>query len=111
MSKKSSWDNIPKRVFLDTNTINFILDHGETIFENISPEKGYSKSTMDDIFAFHDIFLTGQRAGWQIAVSPMVYPEVFATPDPIRFHNLHTWLNEVFFYWLDIANNDPMLPS
>lgn len=31
MSSKARWGSIPKRTFLDTNAINFFLDHGDTI--------------------------------------------------------------------------------
>lgn len=64
---------LPRRVFLDTNVVNFILDHGASIFEGESPREGLSLRDIADLHALHLIFLTGQRAHWEIAVLPLTY--------------------------------------
>ena len=46
-----------------------------------------------------DIWLAGQRASFQLAVSPRTYEEVAATTDPIRRASLEGWFAELWAYW------------
>ena len=69
---------LPRRVFLDTNVVNFILDHGGSIFEGEPPENHLSERDLADIKALHFVFLTGERAHWELAVSPLTYQEISA---------------------------------
>jgi len=61
--------DIPTRVFLDTNVVNFILDHDDAIFEGMRVKFGVGSTEGRDIAALQEIFFTGQRAAWQIVVS------------------------------------------
>lgn len=102
---------IPGRAFLDTSALNFVLEYGEYIFDTVPPSKTLSKRVIEDIDAFYNIFLTGQRASWQLAISPFTYKEVISTQDATKRYYLENWFMDVWNYWLGIleANND--LPS
>lgn len=91
--------DIPGRVLLDTNVVNFILDWGEAIHDGGEIPPHVSARDAEDILALHDIWLTGQRAFWQLAVSPRTRYEVSATTDPVRRAALESWFSEVWLYW------------
>jgi hypothetical protein len=63
-------EDLPGRVFLDTCIINFILDHCEEICDGVSSASCTDVRSSADIDAPYNIFLTGQRAMWQVVVSP-----------------------------------------
>jgi len=104
-------DSIPGRVFLDTSSLNFILEHGECIFDGVQPSQNLSRRIFRDINAFYNMFFVGQRAVWQLAVSPFTYKEVIETQDPSKRYYLEHWFGEVWNYWLDIIKKDNNLPS
>ena len=103
-----NFEELPGRVFLDTCVINFILDYGEQIHEGVAPPTEAGDRVVRDIDALYNIFLTGQRAMWQLAISPHTYQEVMQTGDLARRHYLETWFLEVWQYWREIIeqNND-----
>ena len=104
-------NEIPGRAFLDTSSLNFILEYGEYIFDGVKPSQKLSKRIIADIDAFYNIFLTGKRATWQLAVSPFAYKEVIGTQNPTRRHYLENWFMDVWNYWLGIIDGDKDLPS
>lgn len=101
--------NLPLRVFLDTNVVNFVLDHGACIFEGEAPPESLSKTDLADLQALHLIFLTGERAHWELAVSPLTYQEISQTPDLNRRKDLEHWFGEVWCYWRDCFAEDGTL--
>jgi len=105
------FEDIPGRAFLDTNTLNFILDNGEYIFDAITPPSSLNKRQHQDIDALHNIFLTGRRASWQLAISPFIYKEVISTQNTKRRHYLKNWFQQVWHYWLGILERGNDLPS
>lgn len=76
------FEKLPGRVFLDTCVVNLILDFGEQVHENGIIEESVSPRLRADIEALRDIWTTGQRATWQLTISPLTYREVTATGDP-----------------------------
>lgn len=102
---------IPGRSFLDTSTLNFILENGEYIFDGVSPPNSLNTRQTQDIEAFFNIFLTGKRASWQLAISPFSYKEVISTQDEIKQHYLQNWFMEVWHYWLGILEQGNDLAS
>jgi hypothetical protein len=104
-------EDLPGRVFLDTCVVNFILDYGEQIHENLDPPADASDRVRQDVVALRDIFFVGQRANWQLAISPHTYQEVRQTSDPRRRHHLETWFHDIWQYWCDIIDADNDLPS
>ncbi len=104
-------EDIPGRAFLDTSTLNFILDNGEYIFDATTPPSSLSKRQLQDIDAFYNIFLTGKRASWQLAISTFTYKEVISTQDTNKRYYLENWFQEVWHYWLGILEQANDLPS
>ena len=102
-------ENIPVRTLLDTNVVNFILDHDECIFENLDAPDHLNERDVADIDALRGIFTVGQRAQWQIAVSPLTYQEINATTDPDRRASLQRWFGELWHYWRTIMAEDGTL--
>ena len=102
---------IPGRAFLDTSTVNFLLTYGEQIHDGAPNPKNLSKRAIDDIEAFRCIFLTGQRASWQLAISPYTYKEVICTNDPSRRYYLQGWFFEIWHYWREIIEQNNDLPT
>jgi len=79
--------DLPGRVFLDTSTVNFILDHGEEIFEGVQTQTAVSQWVRDDINALYSLFLVGTRAHWQMAISAWTYREIMSTNNDARRHH------------------------
>jgi hypothetical protein len=107
----NSWaSDIPGRVFLDTCVVNFMLDYGPQIHDGASlPPVGLREAA--DIEALRDIFLTGQRAMWQLAISPYTYAEISQTRDQERLGALHGWFQELWQYWRSTIEENNDLPS
>ena len=70
--------DIPGRVFLDTCVVNFMLDYGEQIHDGAPVPVDASERMVRDIEALYNIMLVGQRAMWQLAISPHTYREIAA---------------------------------
>ena len=101
----------PQRVFLDTCAVNFILDHCESIHDRAEPSSNASRRARTDIEALRGIFATGQRASWELAISPHVYHEVVATEDPSRRDALQRWFFEIWNYWQEVMHTSTDFPS
>ena len=104
-------EDLPGRVFLDTCVVNFILDHEEEIHDGVAPPADVPERVLRDVDALYNVFLAGQRAQWQLAVSPHTYHEVVRTQDPHRRHHLETWFLEIWRYWRDVIDQNDDLPS
>jgi hypothetical protein len=100
--------DIPRRVLLDTNIVNFILDWGEAIHDGAGIPEFVSDRDAEDILALRDIWLTGQRPYWQLAVSPRTYYEVNATTDADRRACLDSWFGELWLYWRDLFEQEQL---
>lgn len=94
-----SFFSIPRRVFLDTNVVNMILDHADFIHENSPLPDDLRHNVRREVESLAGIFDTGRRALWQFAVSPLTYREVSATNDPLRRARLESWFAELWFCW------------
>jgi len=103
--------NIPGRAFLDTSVVNFILDFSEQIHDAAPPPENLSNYQLRDIDALYNIFLTGERASWQLAISPHTYHEVLGTNNNTKQHWLENWFFEVWEYWREIVSKNNDLPT
>ncbi len=109
---KSDWlPKIPGRAFLDTSVVNFILDFGEQIHDGVEPPSNLTEYQRNDIDALYNIFLTGQRAQWQFAISPHTYSEVITTTNTMRRYTLENWFFDIWQYWQDILHEQNDLPT
>lgn len=104
-------NRVPARVFLDTSALNFILDHGESIFDGVPLPSDKNYRTKMDVDAFYNIFVTGQRASWQLAISPFTYSEIIRTHDLSKLHHLKNWFEDVWCYWLNVLQEGENFPS
>jgi hypothetical protein len=73
------FEQIPGRVFLDTNIINLIVKHGGSIFEGEPLPDGIDGTAAHDIEALMHIFYVGSRAHWNILGSPKTLEELLKT--------------------------------
>ena len=105
------FEDLPGRVFLDTCVVNFILDHGEEIHDGVAPPGDAPERVIRDIDALYNVFLRGQRAQWQLAISPHTYQQVVGTQEPRRRRHLETWFLEIWRYWRDVIDRNDHLPS
>ena len=58
-----------------------MLDYGEQIHDGTPAPVVAGERAVLDIKALHNIWLVGQRATWQLAISPHTYQEIAATHD------------------------------
>ena len=103
--------DIPGRAFLDTSVVNFMLDYGEQIHDGSGIPANTTNRVAQDIESLRNIYLTGQRASWQFAISPFTYKEVVSTSDPSRRRNLENWFFDIWHYWRDIVKQNNDLPT
>ena len=104
-------ENIPGRVFLDTSVVNFWMDYGQQISEGSDPPLGLPQSDAKDIEGLHGIYMTGQRATWQLAISPHTYQEVLNTNEPNQRFYIENWFLEIWAYWQKIIQDNDDLPA
>lgn len=102
---------IPGRIFLDTNLVNFILDYGEQIHDGMPLPYVANERVAKDVDALYNLFLTGQRASWQLAVSSITYQEVTNTSDATRRYYLENWFFEIWGYWQELITSQDDMPS
>jgi len=103
MEERIQFEDIPGRIFLDTSVVNFILDYGEQIHEDASIPERLSERRQMDINALRWMWLTGQRASWQLVVSPYTLREIQNTKNPDRRAKLENWFWDLWGYWITIA--------
>jgi hypothetical protein len=90
----------------DTNLVNLTLDCEEYIFDGGEIPARIPESALEDVEALRWTFFTGKRAYWQLAISPVTYDEIAATPDGGRCGELLTWFEELWHYWRDFFHAD-----
>jgi hypothetical protein len=99
---------IPTRILLDTNVVNFTLDWGEAIFDGGGIPSELGEREVNDILALQRIFAAGQRAGWQLAISPRTHEEITRTSNPAGRISLNWWFNELWLYWREILKEEDL---
>src|SRR5438445_9884967 len=102
---------IPSRVFLDTCVVNFMLDFGEQIHDGATSPPRIDDRQAADIDALRNLFLTGQRTMWQLALSPHTYFEITRTQDQKRRSVLDLWFQELWQYWRSTIDANDNLPT
>jgi len=102
---------IPRRAFLDTCVVNFILEYSDQIHDNWPLPQDVNTRTSEDIHALRKIFIAGSRGGIQFAVSPFTYSEIAGTQDSGKLSHLHTWFQELWQYWRSVVDSYNDLPN
>jgi len=106
---KSDFESLPRRIFLDTNVLQYLNDFGEFIFDHyqenekylISPEgrkilKGIS--LYQEIKALRFLLLGINRTNIEFAISESTFKEVQAKKDD----GYTKWFFDVWDYWQSI---------
>jgi hypothetical protein len=95
-----SFAALPKRLFLDSSTLQTILRYGEFIFENVDPPPGDRAHRVPgagkDIDALRHIFQVSQRASFDIVLSKNSLQEVLDKHDA----SYTSWALDALDHWL-----------
>src|SRR4030066_1231432 len=100
------FEKLPKRIYLDTNVVQYVSDFGEFIFDNYNENEDYfvgakgKKIEREDflfgqIEALRQIFITVERTPFEFAISTGVYEEIQRKND----YHLTRWFYELWDYW------------
>jgi hypothetical protein len=94
------FDLLPKRLFLDSSTLQTVLGYGEFIFENVKPPPGDRAHRVpgvaEDVDALRHIFQVSQRASFEVVLSENSLQEVLDAHDA----SYTSWALDVLNYWL-----------
>jgi hypothetical protein len=92
-------ESLPKRIFLDSSTLQALQGYGEFVYENVEPPvddrlhaipQGY-----EELDALRAILLVGKRAQFELALSRHSFEEIGAKND----YEYLQWAKEVLAYW------------
>ena len=84
------FENIPGRVFLDTNVINTLVKHAPSVFDGEPIPREADEQLATDIEALMHVFFVGARANWNLFGSQKVLDELLQTPDDnLRYEMLN----------------------
>lgn len=90
---------LPKRIFVDSSTLQTLQDYGEFLYENVQPAADdgiYSiPHGYEELDALRAILLVGRRGAFELALSQHSLEEVAAKND----HEYLQWAHEVLGYW------------
>jgi len=105
-------EKLPRRIFLDTNVIQYLTDFGEFIFDNYLEDgrlitargKEISEGTFlfNQIISLNKIFLGLDRTSMHFAISEYIYQEVQKKNDP----HLTSYFSDLWQYWNSIIEGN-----
>lgn len=94
-----AFDALPRRIFLDSSTLQTLHTYGGFIFENEEPPQGDRTYHIPEHFAEIDalrfIFFVNERAGFEFALSGNSLREVAGSRDPRYLQ----WAYDVLDHW------------
>src|SRR6266487_2224248 len=92
---------LPRRLFLDSSTLQNLLRHGEFVWENVTPppdSRVYKNPRLfEDLEALRAIFQVNERANFDFVLSENSLDEVFDKGEP----SYTRWALDAFHSWLD----------
>jgi hypothetical protein len=108
----SAWLSLPRRIYLDTSTLQKVFDYGGVIFEGEPFEPvgraARVKGLSDELDALRMIFLVNERAMFGFVVTEASLREVEGRDEP-RYTQ---WVYDVLDTWLiQSASEEPPMPG
>jgi len=95
----SAWESLPRRIFLDSSTLQTLQDYGEFIWDNIKipPYDKIHKipNGIANIEALRAIFFINQRANFEFVLPPNTMSEVIDKDD----RRYLQWAYDVLDHW------------
>ncbi|MCW5680474.1 MAG: hypothetical protein KIS70_04035 [Xanthobacteraceae bacterium] len=77
------YESLPRKIFLDTNVIGTLVEHGATIFEHEGFPENVDATLADDIEALMHISAVSTRANWMLFACKKTLEELANTKDAI----------------------------
>lgn len=108
----TAWLSLPRRIYLDTSTLQKLLDYGDVILEGepFQPvgRAARVKGLSDELGALRMIFLVNEGAMFEFVVTEASLPEVERRDEP-RYTQ---WVYDVLDTWLiQSASEEPPAPG
>jgi hypothetical protein len=112
------FDRAPHRIFLDTNAVSYLLEHGEFVFEGVREDEDAlylpaigqtlhrGDRLFDDLEALNLIFAVAARGNMVFAVSEHVAAELDRAPEPDS-SRLLGWFFDILDHWQTAISEDP----
>lgn len=76
------FEDVPKRIFLDTNVVNLLVKYAEQVFEQVPIQCQIDRTRALNIEALMHVFTVGARASWDVLASRKTLDEIDQTPNP-----------------------------
>ena len=73
------FDQIPRRIFLDTSVVNALVKHAPQVFEGDSLDPDLDASLAEDVESLMHVFAAGSRAPWELTSSSAMLTELSQT--------------------------------
>jgi hypothetical protein len=91
----AGFDALPRRLFLDSSTLQTLLDFGGAIFDGEEPRRTSIRGHREDLDALRLIFLVNERAMFDFVLSERSLDEVVEKRDPAYMR----WALDVLAQW------------
>lgn len=107
-----AWQTLPRRIYLDSSTLQTIYDYGGVIWEG-EPFEPTARAArvaglVEELDALHNIFMVNERARFEFAVTESSIREVAARND----RGYLQWVHDVLDTWLiQSEGEEPVLTS
>ncbi len=86
----------PKRIFLDTSVINFIVDHSEIIFDGCAISEKINERIYNDIRGLAQIFYYADHNAIEMVISKTTFNEIQATSNKVKREKLLNYCSELW---------------
>jgi predicted nucleic acid-binding protein len=102
---------LPKRIFLDTSVVNFMVDYGDHIFDKVAVPDRFKDRIYDDIRAITQIFYYADHNAIEMVVTHTTFQEIEATADLRKREALANFYSGLREYGLELIGDDYRFPG